>query len=214
MKKLLALAACVALAACGTETKPPTPDAVTVGTAPDSFQVNFQTSRGPFTVEVTRSLSPHGADRFYQLVSVGYFTGVRFFRVVPGFVAQFGMNGDPKVNAAWADRKIPDDSVKESNARGTLVFATAGPNSRANQLFINLVDNARLDRMGFSPIGRVVDGMSVVDSIYAGYGEQPSQDLIGTQGNQYLERNFPKLDYIKSATIVGGVPAAAATTNN
>lgn len=204
MKQLIALAACVALAACGTKERQSGAASTTVSaTAPDSFQVEFQTSRGPFTVAVTRALSPHGADRFYQLVSSGYFTDVRFFRVVPGFVAQFGMNGDPKVNAEWTAKTIPDDSVKETNARGTLVFATAGPNSRSNQLFINLADNARLDAMGFPPFGRVVSGMSVVDSIYSGYGEQPDQTLIGAQGNQYLERMFPKLDYIKSATIVG-----------
>ncbi len=207
MKRMLVFAACAVLAACGTKGKEASTSAALPTTAPDSFQVEFQTSRGPFTVAVTRALSPHGADRFYQLVSSGYFTDVRFFRVVPGFVAQFGMNGDPSVNAEWTAKTIPDDSVKETNARGTLVFAKAGPNSRANQLFINLADNARLDAMGFPPFGQVISGMSVVDSIYSGYGEAPDQNLIGTQGNKYLERMFPKLDYIKSATIVGGAAA-------
>jgi peptidyl-prolyl cis-trans isomerase A (cyclophilin A) len=208
MKRLLLLAAGVAVAACGTrESAKPTQTAA-AATAPDSFQVRFETSRGPFTVEVTRALSPLGADRFYQLVSTGYFTDVRFFRVVPGFVAQFGMNGDPKVNAEWSDRTIPDEPVKETNAKGTIVFATSGPNSRSNQLFINLADNPRLDAMGFAPFGRVVDGMAVVDSIYSGYGEAPDQQQITASGNAYLERMFPKLDYIKSATIVSGAPAA------
>ena len=208
MKRLLLLAAGVAVAACGTrESAKPTQTAA-AATAPDSFQVRFETSRGPFTVGVTRALSPLGADRFYQLVSTGYFTDVRFFRVVPGFVAQFGMNGDPKVNAQWSDRTIPDEPVKETNAKGTIVFATSGPNSRSNQLFINLADNPRLDAMGFAPFGRVVDGMAVVDSIYSGYGEAPDQQQITASGNAYLERMFPKLDYIKSAAIVSGAPAA------
>lgn len=201
MTRLFLLAAAALLTACGT-TK--TPSTTTSATAPDSFRVAFATSRGPFTVQVTRALAPRGADRFYQLVSSGYFTGVRFFRVVPGFVAQFGMNGDPKVNADWSARTIPDDSVKTTNARGTLVFATAGPDTRSNQLFINLVDNSRLDAMGFAPIGRVVAGMSVVDSIYSGYGEAPNQDSISAQGNAYLERAFPKLDYITGARIAAG----------
>jgi cyclophilin family peptidyl-prolyl cis-trans isomerase len=209
MKKLIAIAACAALAACGTKGNESGGAATTAAsaTAPDSFQVEFQTSRGPFTVAVTRALSPHGADRLYQLVTSGYFKDVRFFRVLPGFVAQFGMSGDPKVNARWAADTIPDEPVKETNARGTLVFAKGGPNSRANQFFINLADNTRLDGMGFPPFGRVVSGMSVVDSIYAGYGEQPEQALITARGNDYLERAFPKLDYIKSATIVAGTAA-------
>ena len=212
MKRMLVLAACAVLAACGTKGKEASTSATLPTTAPDSFQVEFQTSRGPFTVAVTRALSPHGADRFYQLVSSGYFTDVRFFRVVSGFVAQFGMNGDPKVNARWVKDTIPDEPVKESNARGTLVFAKAGPNSRSNQFFINLADNSRLDAMGFPPFGRVISGMSVVDSLYSGYGEQPDQTMIGAEGNTYLERAFPKLDYIKSAKIVGG--AAADTKAN
>ena len=214
MRRILMLAACAALAACGTRGEQggsATAAAASATTAPDSFQVQFQTSRGPFTVAVTRALSPQGADRFYHLVAIGYFTDVRFFRVVPGFVAQFGMSGDPKVNAKWSADTIPDEPVKESNARGTIVFAKAGPNSRSNQFFINLVDNARLDAMGFPPFGQVVSGMSVVDSLYSAYGEQPAQQMISAQGNQYLERAFPKLDYIKSATIVGG---SAATTEH
>lgn len=213
MKRLVALASCatlVAVAGCAKKesARPAQATVQAAATAPDSFQVRFETSRGPFTVQVTRALSPHGADRFYQLVSIGYFTDVRFFRVVPNFVAQFGMNGDPEVNARWASRTIPDDSVRTTNARGTIVFATSGPNSRSNQLFINLVDNPRLDAMGFAPIGRVIDGMDVVESLYSGYGESPDQTQISTSGNAYLERMFPKLDYIKSATIVSGAAAA------
>lgn len=213
MKRFIALAAAaalVAVAGCARkEAARPAQRAAAArpSLAPDSFQVRFETSRGPFTVEVTRSLSPLGADRFYALVTTGYFTGVRFFRVVPGFVVQFGMNGDPRLNAMWADRKIPDEPVKETNAKGTIVFATSGPNTRSNQLFINLADNPRLDGMGFTPFGRVVDGMNVVESIYSGYGESPDQDQITASGNAYLERMFPKLDYIKSATVVSGAAA-------
>ena len=214
MKRLITLATAVALVAVAgcakKEAAKPAQSAATAQTpvAPDSFQVRFETSRGPFTVDVTRSLSPLGADRFYELVTTGYFTDVRFFRVVPGFVVQFGMNGDPRLNAMWADRKIPDEPVKETNAKGTIVFATSGPNTRSNQLFINLAGNPRLDGMGFTPFGRVVDGMNVVESIYSGYGESPDQDQITASGNAYLERMFPKLDYIKSATVVGGAAAA------
>jgi peptidyl-prolyl cis-trans isomerase A (cyclophilin A) len=174
-----------------------------VGPAPDSFRVVFETSRGPFSVDVLRKWAPKGADRFYDLVESDFFDGARFFRVVPGFVVQFGLNGDPKRNEPWLKVRIPDDSVAQSNLRGTLTFATEGKDTRANQLFINLADNSRLDRMGFSPIGKVVEGMSVVDSLYSGYGEDPDQHMIQTLGNSYLERMFPKLDYIKTARIAG-----------
>ena len=171
--------------------------------APDTYRVAFATSRGPFTVEVTRALAPRGADRFHQLVEAGVFTNARVFRVVPGFVAQFGVNGDPGVNADWSATSIPDDSVRTTNAKGTIVFATAGPNTRSTQLFINLADNPQLDRMGFAPIGRVVDGMSVVESLYSGYGEEPDQGRIAAEGNRYLARTFPKLDSITRAKVVG-----------
>ncbi len=220
MKRLLILGAGFVLAACGgkqssssgsTTGAAPAP-AAGAAAAPDSFNVVFNTTKGSFTVAVNRSLAPRGADRFYELVKNGYYNGDGFFRVVPGFVVQFGMNGDPKVTAQWRDNTIPDDSVKTTNARGTIVFANRGANTRSSQLFINLGDNAQLDGMGFSPFGRVVDGMAVVDSIYSGYGENPDQDQIRDKGNAYLQQQFPKLDYIKTASIASGpspAPAAA-----
>src|SRR5258705_7233888 len=187
----------------------PTPPATPPDAAsPDSFRVKFATTKGNFTVEVTRAWAPKGADRFYRLVSEGFFKDVRFFRVLPGFMAQFGLSGNPALNAKMDTLRIPDDPVAQSNKRGMLTFATAGPNTRSNQFFINYGDNTSLDVQGFSPFGRVVDGMKVVDAMYGGYGEGapngagPSQELIVTQGNEYLQRAFPKLDYIKSATIV------------
>jgi peptidyl-prolyl cis-trans isomerase A (cyclophilin A) len=170
--------------------------------APDTFDVAFATSRGPFTVQVYRSWAPNGADRFYQLVGSGFFDDQRFFRVVPGFVAQWGLHGDPKLNEPWDVKPLDDDSVKTSNVRGTVTFANLGPHTRTHQLFINLVDNKNLDALGFAPIGRVTDGMAVVDSLYNGYGEKPDQALIQSLGNSYLARMFPRLDYITSARIV------------
>ncbi len=174
---------------------------ITNETAPASFKVDFETSRGPVIVEVTRSLAPLGVDRLYNLVRAKYFDEARFFRVVPGFVVQFGMAADPAVTAAW-DQNIQDDPVLTSNRRGTVTFATAGPGTRTTQLFINLGNNERLDEQHFSPFGKVVGGMDNVDSLYAGDGEKPSQDSIKAQGNAYLTKEFPHLDYIKTATIV------------
>lgn len=176
--------------------------------APDTFKVRFDTTKGAFTVEVTRSLSPNGADRFYNLVRSGYFKDIAFFRVISGFMCQFGIHGDPKVSAVWREAQIRDDAVKGSNKRGTITFATAGPNTRTTQLFINFADNTRLDGMGFSPFGKVVEGMDVVDKINSEYGEGwpsgrgPRQDFIQERGNEYLKKDFPNLDYIKSATIL------------
>ncbi len=170
--------------------------------APDSFQVRFETSAGTFVVAVTRGWAPRGADRLYNLVRHGFYDGTRFFRVVPGFVVQFGLNGDPAVSARWRDATVPDDPVAQSNARGTLTFATAGPNTRTTQLFINYGDNRRLDAMGFAPLGRVVEGMDVVDRIYSGYGEAPNQGLIQARGNAYLAAEFPQLDSIVRAAVV------------
>ena len=180
--------------------------------APDSFRVAFETTRGDVVIDVIRAWSPRGADRFHELVNAGYFTDVAFIRVLPGFVAQFGMHGDPDVNRRWERQTILDDPVVQSNKRGTIVFATSGPNTRGNQFFINYADNARLDGMGFSPFGRVVEGMSVVDSIYSGYGETPDQARIGAEGNDYLKRQFPRLDYIKSARIVGSAQPRTSTS--
>jgi peptidyl-prolyl cis-trans isomerase A (cyclophilin A) len=205
--------------ACKDKTPPvPPPDEAAVSTplpspptdaaSPESFRVKFKTTKGDFTVEVTRAWAPRGADRLYRLVTEGYFKDIRFFRVLPGFMAQFGLSGNPALNAKMDSQRIPDDPVTQSNKRGMLTFAMAGPNTRSNQFFINYRDNASLDTQGFSPFGRVVDGMKVVDAMYGGYGEGvpngagPSQDSIATKGNEYLQRAFPKLDYIKSATIV------------
>jgi peptidyl-prolyl cis-trans isomerase A (cyclophilin A) len=176
--------------------------------APAEFKASFTTTAGNFTVLVHRDWAPIGADRFYHLVRRGFFTNASFFRVVPGFVVQFGLNADPAVNKVWDQAKIQDDPVKQTNKRGALVFATAGPNTRTTQLFINFGDNTRLDGMGFAPFGEVVEGMDVVDKIYAGYGEEPRQDLITTQGDAYISKNFPKIDKIKMARIV--LPAAVA----
>src|SRR5688500_15106011 len=213
-RRLVAMCASILAIACSREpaaeradsTTHPVPDVAAA--APDSFRVAFETTRGNFVVDVIRAWSPRGVDRFHELVTAGYFRDIGFIRVVPGFVAQFGMHGDPAVNRQWEERTIPDDPVVQSNKRGTLVFATRGPNTRGNQSFINFSDNARLDAMGFSPFGRVVEGMSVVDSIYSGYGEAPDQGRVSADGNAYLKREVPQLDYIKSVRMLGlaGVP--------
>ncbi len=204
-RKLLALASLsLFTVACNEKAPPPAASskAVVPTQAPDSFRVAFETSRGTFVVAISRAWAPKGADRFRDLVQSGFFDDDRFFRVVPNFVAQFGINDKPAVNAQW-DSRITDDSVRQTNGRGTLVFATQGPNTRAHQLFINLADNPRLDARGFAPIGRVVEGMSVVDSLYSGYDDSPDQQAIQTMGNSYLTKTFPKLDYIKTAKITG-----------
>jgi len=176
--------------------------------APNTYRARFETSAGDFVVEVHRDWAPFGADRFYNLVKSGYYDDGRFFRVIAGFMAQFGIHGDPHVAAVWRDARIPDDPVRQHNARGMVSFATAGPGTRTTQLFINYSDNSRLDGMGFSPFGRVVLGMDVVDRLYPGYGEGapggrgPGQGRIQAEGNAYLARDFPKLDRIKRATIL------------
>jgi len=176
--------------------------------APAVFKAKFTTTAGDFVVEVHREWAPLGADRFYNLVRYGYFTNAAFFRVVPGFVVQFGLSADPAVNQVWKTARIQDDPVTQSNKRGSLVFATAGPNTRTTQFFINYGDNARLDGMGFAPFGSVVEGMDVVDKIYSAYGESPRQDLITDQGEAYLKANFPNIDKIKLARIVPAVAPA------
>jgi peptidyl-prolyl cis-trans isomerase A (cyclophilin A) len=175
--------------------------------APDTYKVDFDTSKGKFVIEVTRAWAPNGADRFYNLVKSGFYNDTRFFRVISGFMVQFGIHGDPAVSAPWRMARIPDDPVKESNKRGYITFATAGPNTRTTQVFINFRDNAGLDGQGFAPFGRVISGMDVVDGLYAGYGEGapsgrgPNQAQLQSEGNAYLAKSFPQMDYIKTATI-------------
>ena len=177
--------------------------------APASFKARFETTKGDFVIEVTREWSPRGADRFYNLVKIGYFRNIAFFRVIEGFMAQFGMHGDPVIGQKWSAANIQDDPVVKSNQRGYISFAkTNMPHSRSVQFFINYKDNGSLDSYGFSPFGRVIEGMEVVDSVYKGYGEGapsgrgPSQGRIRAEGNGYLKRDFPKLDYIKKATLL------------
>lgn len=185
-------------------------------TAPEHFVAKFFTTvngGSSFTINVTRAWSPRGVDRFYQLLLNNYYNDNGFFRVVPGFVVQFGLNGNPAITARWKT-PIPDDSLVQSNSRGTVTFATAGPGTRTTQLFINLGNNARLDSMGFTPFGVVTEGMEVVDRIYAGYGERPDQGAITSEGNSYLKANFPNLDYITKVVIEGSAPALASNTAN
>lgn len=175
--------------------------------APEMFRAKFDTSKGVFVVEVHRDWAPIGADRFYNLVNAGFYNGDRFFRVLSGFMAQFGMNGNPEIQRVWSGPSVnlKDDPVKQSNKRGYVTFANAGPNSRSTQLFVNLVDNTFLDpeAMHFAPFGQVVEGMDVVDMLYSGYGRQnvPDQGRIRGEGNTYLNKEYPKLDYVKTATI-------------
>jgi peptidyl-prolyl cis-trans isomerase A (cyclophilin A) len=178
--------------------------------APERFRANFDTSKGTFVIEVHRDWAPIGADRFYNLVKNGFFDEVRFFRVLDGFMAQFGIHGNPAVQSAWRNANLKDDPVKQSNKRGYVTFATAGPNTRTTQLFINYADNASLDKQGFAPFGEVVSGMGVVDKLYNGYGEGaprgkgPDQGRLQSEGNAYLSKEYPRLDYIKAATIAPG----------
>jgi len=176
--------------------------------APAAYKAKFTTTQGDFEVEVTRAWSPHGADRFYNLVKNHFYDGASFFRVLPGFVVQFGISPQPAVSRVWAQARMPDDPVTQSNLRGYLTFATAGPNTRTTQVFINLVDNAGLDKMGFAAFGKVTMGMEVVEKLYSGYGEGapqgrgPDQGRLTNEGKAYIDKNFPKLDSIKTAAIV------------
>jgi cyclophilin family peptidyl-prolyl cis-trans isomerase len=175
--------------------------------APGTYKVKFDTVRGPFVVDVRREWAPNGVDRFYNLVKNGFFDDGRFFRVISGFMVQFGINGDPNISARWRTATIKDDPVRQSNKRGFITYATSGPDSRTTQVFINFADNARLDQSGFAPFGQVTSGMEVVDALFAGYGEGapsgrgPDQGRIQREGNAYLNKDFPKLDYVKKATI-------------
>jgi len=177
--------------------------------SPDQYKVKFKTTKGDVVIEVTRAWSPNGADRFYNLVQNGFFTDIAFFRVVEGFMAQFGISGDPALAARWSNSGMPDDPVKQSNKRGYITYAkTSNPNSRSTQMFINFGDNSFLDGQGFAPFGRVTEGMEVVDKLYNGYGDMPprgncpDQGTMVRSGNKYLKESFPKLDYLKSASIV------------
>ncbi|MCA9034063.1 MAG: peptidylprolyl isomerase [Planctomycetaceae bacterium] len=167
-----------------------------------TFKVKFESTAGDFVIEVNREWAPIGAQRFYDLVKSGFYDECRFFRVVPDFMVQFGLNGDPAINGQW-DRNLKDDPVKQSNERGFITFAkTALPNSRTTQVFINFKANTFLDSDGFAPFGEVIEGMENVDAIYSGYGEKPDQGRIQSSGNEYLKGSFPNLDYVKKATII------------
>jgi peptidyl-prolyl cis-trans isomerase A (cyclophilin A) len=170
--------------------------------APETYKAKFDTNKGVFVIEVHRDWAPIGADRFYNLVKNGYYDEVRFFRVVPDFMVQFGINGSPGIQTVWGDAVIKDDPSKQSNVRGNVTFAkTSAPNSRSTQVFINFKDNTFLDSQGFAPFGRVLTGMDVVSKITAEYGERPNQGLMQQRGNAYLNSEFPKLDFVKKATI-------------
>lgn len=171
--------------------------------APDVYRVKFYTSTGAYVIEVHKDWAPRGAERFYELCKVGFFEGARYFRVIDGFMVQFGLAADPKMTAQYASRNLVDDPVRKSNQRGKITFAkTNAPNSRSTQVFINYGDNSRLDRMDFAPFGEVIAGMENVDAINSEYGEQPNQGTIRARGNAYLEENFPNLDYINKVTLV------------
>ena len=190
--------------------------ATLIAKAPAEYDVKFETTAGDFTIKVTRAWAPNGADRFYNLVRHHFYDGAAFFRVLPGFMAQFGISAYPEVSKAWEQANIKDDRVVQSNHRGFVTFAMAGPNTRTTQVFINFGNNERLDRDGFSAFGMVTDGMEVVDKLYGGYGEGapdgrgPDQGRIGGLGRAYLEKNFPKLDSIKAATLVTAAAAPPA----
>lgn len=194
--------------------------ALLTATAPENYQVKFTTTRGDFVISVTRAWAPLGADRFYNLVRHHYYDNASFFRVVPGFVVQFGISAYPPISAAWSSANIKDDPVKQSNTKGFLTYAMGGANTRTTQVFINLRDNSRLDRDGFAPFGQVTEGMDVVEALYDQYGDGsdmggkgPLQSQIEKLGKSYLDKDFPKLDSIKTATVIapaGGAAKAAA----
>lgn len=169
--------------------------------APAKYSVKFETSKGDFVVEVDRTWAPRGAIRFYNLVKNGFYNDARIYRVTSG-IAQFGINADPEINRVWRGARFVDDVRKQTNERGYLSYAAGGPNTRTTQVFINRSDNKALDAQGFAPFGKITSGMTVVERLYADYGEKPDQNKIQTEGNAYLTKSFPKLDYIKTATIV------------
>lgn len=185
--------------------------------APELYRIKFTTTKGDFVVEATRASAPLGADRFYNLVKIGFFTNVSFYRVIPGVLIQFGAPPSPAVGKAWSTATIQDDPVKQSNTAGAVTFAKGGPNSRTTQVFINLQDDTQYDGMGFAPFGKVTEGMDVVKSLYSGYGDMaemggrgPSQTQLAAEGKPYLDKNFPLLDSIKSATVIFPEPTTPA----
>ena len=215
MRLLLPPLALLALAACGDAPRQPAANHRVSTTSsipgpaaeplrsPDRYRVAFTTSAGGFTVEVTRALAPRAADRFFELVQGGYYAGTRFYRVVPGFVAQWGIHGDPAVSARWREATIPDDPPRTPNVRGTIAFAASGPDSRATEVFVSTGDNRRaLDRQRFAPFGTVVEGMAVVERINGEYGEEPNHAKIKRQGTAYLTRWFPALDSVVAVRLV------------
>lgn len=237
MKSILKLFACISMAAVATAVgaqgnsvaqKPAgststydkallSPSTLTAK-APDTYDVKFVTTEGEFVIHVTRAWAPLGADRFYNLVRHHYYDGVAFYRVISGFMAQFGLSPYPAVTHAWSNASIKDDPVKQSNTRGRITFATAGPNTRTTELFINFGNNSGLDSQGFAPFGQVSSGMDIVDKIYNGYGEStpggngPDPGKIGALGKSFLEKSYPKLTVIKSATVESAAPPAGAAT--
>ncbi len=207
VKNYIVLLSLLLMAACSNALLKP--DYKTFGEkAPEKFKVILHTTKGDVVLKIVRKYSPLAVDRFYYLVKSSYYNNNSFFRVVPNFVVQWGLTGNPQVNKIWNNAGIPDEPVKYSNKRGTIAFARDGKNTRSNQVYVNLKDNLRLDTTnfmgvkGFPAFGFVVKGMKVIDSIYAGYREEPVQDSIIAKGNDYLKRNFPKLDYIINAEVI------------
>jgi peptidyl-prolyl cis-trans isomerase A (cyclophilin A) len=207
-RPVLVLTACLLLAGCSqAPDKKPAAAPAKPAPTPDVYRVNLDTSKGAVVLEVTRAWAPHGADHFYELIKEGYYDGDRFYRVVPHFVVQVGINGDPKVTQIWSALRISDDPVRQKNRKGTLTFASSGPGARTTQVFVNMRDNLMLDRQGFAPIGRVAEGIDVLERLYGGYGDMPPRGSgpdgieIERQGNVYLDNHFPRLDFIKKATV-------------
>lgn len=196
----------LSLAACSPAPKTEAPKKA--DHAPDVYRVKLETTKGDVVIEVTRAWAPRAADRFFELVNDRFFDGARFFRVVKGFVAQFGLKGDPKIDGLWGQMKMPDDPVVESNKKGTISFAMDGPATRTTEVFINLADNVRLDKRGFAPFGKVVEGMDNVELFYKAYGDMaprgpgPDPAKIQREGNRYLDRDYPRLDSIKRAVVM------------